>query len=109
MNLDSVRSLQAELLDELTQAPIVLAEARRATRVGAGREYYGGHKVRVVIAYAATRSTELDPQARTIALGVTRWAKNDYRLAVRLQRRALAQSPQIEAIRRRAKGEVDVR
>src|SRR5262249_51225941 len=44
-----------------------------------------------------------------IALGVGRRRRNDYVLAVRVQRRALDNSPQVEAIRKQAKDEVDVR
>jgi hypothetical protein len=107
VKLDSVRSLQAELLDELERLAVVLTLAPRAVRVG--RAPRGAGRGRVVIAYAATRTSEVDPQARTIALGVSKRARNDYRLAVRLQRRALADAPQVEAIRKRAKGEVDIR
>jgi hypothetical protein len=109
MRLDSVRSLQAELLDELERAAVVLTLAPRAARVGAGRARVGAGRGRVVIAYAATRTSDVDPQARTLALGVSKRARNDYRLAVRLQRRALAGAPQVEAIRKRARGEVDIR
>jgi hypothetical protein len=45
----------------------------------------------------------------TIAIGVGRKGRDDYVLAVRVQRRALENSPQVEAIRKQAKGEVDVR
>jgi len=48
------------------------------------------------------------PMARTLALGITRVRGNDYRLAVRVQRRGLEEAP-LEAIRKRARGEVDVR
>ena len=41
--------------------------------------------------------------------GSVRKGPNDYVLAVRIQRRALEGSPQLEAIRKQAKGEVDVR
>jgi hypothetical protein len=110
MKLDSVLSLQAELLDHFEQLPIVLASARSAPRLSDGGAGVGaGPQGRVVIAYAATRTSGLDPQARTIALGVSRRARNDYRLAVRLQRRALVEAPQVDAIRKRAKGEVDIR
>jgi hypothetical protein len=51
----------------------------------------------------------LGERSPTIALGVGRKGRDDYILAVRLQRRALESSPQLEAIRRQAKGEVDVR
>jgi hypothetical protein len=110
MKLDSVLSLQTELLDQFERLPVVLASARSAPRLGNGGAALGpSPRGRVVVAYAATRTSALDPQARTIALGVSRRARNDYRLAVRLQRRALVEAPQVEAIRKRAKGEVDIR
>jgi len=46
--------------------------------------------------------------SRTLALGVVP-GRDDYRLAVRLQRRELERSDTVEAIRRKARGEVDVR
>lgn len=46
---------------------------------------------------------------RTIALGIVKAGERDYKLAVRVQRRALEESAQLEAIQKRAKGEVDVR
>ena len=46
---------------------------------------------------------------RTIALGVAPRARNDFRLAVRVQRRAMEQSRELETIQRQARGEVDVR
>lgn len=108
MKLDSAISLQAELLDQLDQLPVVLTSARRAPRIDADQEDVRAGRSRVVIAYAATRTSKVDPLARTIALGVSRKARNDYRLAVRLQRQALLHAPQLEAIRKRAKGEVDI-
>jgi hypothetical protein len=110
MKLDSVLSLQAELLDELEHIPVVLTATRDATPLGADRAEVGAtRRGRVMIAHAAARTSDVDPQARTIAIGVSRRGRNDYRLAVRLQRRALAAAPQVEAIRKRAKGEVDIR
>src|SRR5690606_38588741 len=44
-----------------------------------------------------------------IALGVAVKGRGDYGLAVRVQRRGLESGPQVEAIRRQAKGEVDLR
>lgn len=109
MKLDSVISLQSELLEQLEQLPVVLTSARSAPRIDADHAHVKAGRGRVVIAYAATRTSEVDPQARTIALGISRKARNDYRLAVRLQRQGLIHAPQVEAIRRRAQGEVDIR
>jgi len=97
MNIDSVRGLKAELLGGVAAealptpvAPIAMA----------------------LMAHVARRAQPLakaDPLPRTLALGVSRRTKNDFRLAIRIQRRSLESSPQVEALRRRAKGEVDVR
>jgi hypothetical protein len=45
----------------------------------------------------------------TIALGLGRKGREDYVIAVRLQRRGLENSPQVAAVRKQAKGEVDIR
>jgi hypothetical protein len=44
-----------------------------------------------------------------MALGVTRKGKSDFGLAVRVQKRGLENSPQVDTIKKKAKGEVDVR
>jgi hypothetical protein len=44
-----------------------------------------------------------------MALGISRKGENDFRLAVRIQTRALENSPQVEEIRKKAKGEADIR
>lgn len=104
MRLDSVFSLQQELLAELEAIPITLTSVPRARPLrGTTR------RTRIVIAYSATRRSEVDRQARTIALGVMRRSRNDYRLAVRLQRRDLLDSDHVARIRAVARNEVDVR
>jgi hypothetical protein len=45
----------------------------------------------------------------TMALGIVRKADQDYQLAVRLQVRGLENSPQLVALKKKVKGEVDVR
>ena len=62
-----------------------------------------------MISYAATRIAELDPLPPTVALGISRRARNDFRIAVRLQRQSLVDGPHVDLIRRRARGEIDVR
>ena len=91
MRLDSARALKSDLLEELTRA----APAHLAA---------GG-----VWAMTARPLEEVDPVARTMALGITRAAPGDFRLAVRVQRRGLENGRQVEAIRRKARGEVDLR
>ena len=44
-----------------------------------------------------------------MALGLSPKGRDEVVLAVRLQRRALEGSPQVEAIRKQARGEIDVR
>ncbi len=44
-----------------------------------------------------------------VATGIHRGKKNDFKLAIRVQRRGFEDSPPIEAIRKKAKDEVDVR
>jgi hypothetical protein len=62
------------------------------------------------LSFAARRLTEVDPVVRTVALGIAPTRKRtDFRLAVRIQRRGLETSAQLETIRRRARGEVDIR
>ncbi len=91
MRLASVRSLKAELL----HSPVVATGAVSASR--SFRAFSTRHAV-------AERTMD------DIALGVkTTSKKNDYRLAVRLQRSGPLVSAMVEEIRRNAKGEVDVK
>ncbi len=57
----------------------------------------------------ARPTEDVDPVARTLALGITRPTPGDYRLALRVQRRGLENSRQVDRIRRKARGEVDLR
>src|SRR4051794_36609687 len=57
----------------------------------------------------AQPTTELTATPPTMALGVARKGKNGFALAVRVQKRGLENSPQMDTITKRAKGEVDVR
>jgi hypothetical protein len=61
------------------------------------------------LAVGARSIAKVDPTQRTIALGIAQKGKGAYHLAVRIQTRALENSPQLEAIRQKAKGEVDIR
>jgi hypothetical protein len=45
----------------------------------------------------------------TMALGVVPKGKQDFGIAVRVQKRGLENSPQVESIKKKARGEVDVR
>lgn len=92
MKLQSARELKAALREALLEG---MAETLR--RQG-------------VLVTAASRTVGAPaPLARTLALGIARGRGSDYRLAVRIQRRGLEASAPLDAIRARARGEVDVR
>jgi hypothetical protein len=90
MRLQSARELKAAL-----RGAVLDGLAETLSRRGA-------------LVVAASRAATAPPVARTLALGISRVRANDYRLAVRVQRRGLEQSA-LEAIRKRARGELDVR
>lgn len=91
MNLDSARELKASLVIKHVKRLIMNRRIVSALSLGA-------------------RSTDqVDPIQHTIALGVSRKGEQEYRLAVRIQNRALENSLQIEEITKQAKGEADVR
>ncbi len=91
MRLDSVRELKAALTGTLL-APLATPEAMPRS-----------------LNISTRRVSEAAGVHRTIALGVARGARSEFRLAVRVQRREMEQSREIDAIRRQARGEVDVR
>jgi hypothetical protein len=91
MRLDSARALKAEILDDVTSAAPADLSA-------------GG-----IWPMAARPVEDVDPVPRTIAVGLTRPSPGDYRLAVRVQRRGLENGRQVETIRRKARGEVELR
>jgi hypothetical protein len=91
MKLDSVRELKSSL-------GVGLAVAARPEALG--------------VAGASMPALPLEAVATSppgLALGITRAGARDYALAVRVQRRGLESGPHVEAIRREARGEVDVR
>jgi hypothetical protein len=89
MRLDSVRELKASLV------------ARQVAALSATPP--------VELGVAARAVSELDAAPRTIALGVAPAGRKQFTLAVRLQNRALADSPEVHAIISQARKEVDVR
>ena len=91
MKLDSVHELKAALTSSVLAPLARSVTARRLLNVAAQP-------------VAGTAGMH-----RTIALGIVKTGKENYRLAVRLQRRAMENSPQLDAIQKHAKGEVDVR
>jgi hypothetical protein len=90
MQLDSARNLKVAL-----QQSLIVPMATSLTVRSAGLR--------------AQPTTALAATPPTMALGVVRKGKNDFGLAVRVQKRGLENSPQVETIRKQAKGEVDVR
>jgi hypothetical protein len=90
MNLDSVRSLKENLMASVVPAFVETAHAARA---------YG-------LPAEPLETAAQNPRA--FALGVAP-ARKQFKLAIRIQHRALLGSPQVERITREARGEVDVR
>ena len=90
MDIDSARELKAQLIRKHLQ-PLLASKAKMSA-----------------LGIPARAVAELEDVPRTMALGIARKNKSDFRLAVRIQSRALEQSPQFEAIRKSAKGEADV-
>jgi hypothetical protein len=91
VRLDSVRELKASLNATIIEPMAVSPIARAA------------------LGMAAQPMATAVAGGPTLALGVVRKSKLEYHLAVRLQRRGLENSAQLETIKRKAKGEVDVR
>jgi hypothetical protein len=89
MELHSVREIKAAIGER------ALAEPRKAAKMAPGR-----------LAYRA-----LPPVAlyKTVALGISRAGRRDYKLAIRLQRTADQAHPSVAQIIRMAHGEVDLR
>jgi len=90
MRLDSVRSLKAELFESLI-APLARSSVIRSAGV------------------RAQQITDLAATPPTIALGIVKTGRSDFALAARVQKRALEDGPHLETIRKKAKGEIDIR
>ena len=88
MNLDSARELKALLVK---RHPLI-------AKLGVASAF----------SLSAQSTDRVDPIRQTIALGISRKNEQGYRLAVRIQNRALESSPQVEEITKRARGDVDV-
>ncbi len=91
MKLDSVRGLKQSL-----QATVIKRLSESDT-------------TRAALGVSAQALSVTGPQAPTIAVGVSARGKDDYALAVRIQKRGLENGKEVEAIRKEARGEVDVR
>jgi len=91
MKLDSVRELKQSLPQHLHETFAVRAAAGRTTSL------------------AVSRAAALEREAPSYFLGVSASGRKDYRLALRLQDRALEKSELVEQCRQKARGEIDVR
>src|SRR5215207_4390794 len=90
MRLDSVLELQDQLLRSGGPGPRLTAQSARE-------------------GVSARRASDLSPVQPELALGVTPAGSNDFKLAVRVQRRSLVGSARVDAIVEAARGEVDLR
>src|SRR5690242_16291330 len=100
MNIDNARELKMLAVTGLqaaSETPGKLAFA--AKLVGPGHTF----------GIAAQPVADVDEIARTMAVGLVKKSKGNYHLAVRLQRRSMADSPALATLRRRAKREIEVR
>jgi len=108
MHIDSAREVKSSLLKQYLK-PIVVAPAKLGALAVAARA-----AKQVVPSYLALRTIgaravdKVDPIQRSISLGVARKGPNNFRLAIRIQTRALEMAPLVEAFVKHAKGEADV-
>ncbi len=111
MRLDSVRALKQELLERVVEP--FASDASRVAAAGA-RAVVAARTVRGMMgsgssfAIAARPFDSLPRMQRSVALGVAPHAAG-YRLAVRIQRAALCNSPMVDHFTKQARGEVDLR
>jgi hypothetical protein len=91
MELDSARELKRQVRSRVLAS---LVKPRTAPRV---------------VSLAAQPMTATPAQHRTVAIGIAPHGPRGYRLAVRVQRRALEESAELGRIHALARGEVDVR
>jgi hypothetical protein len=111
VRLDSAQNLKRRLLDTVVDP--FTADANRVGSLGA-RAVAATAAVRGMVGDVATfgmgaRRSDTVPQVqRSIALGVAPHSTG-YRLAIRVQRASLCNSPMVEHFTKQAKGEVDVR
>lgn len=96
MRLDSARALKAELLTAATAGAALASEIAIGPATGVSSAATARAR-RVAVAYG------------TLAIGVSRQGRGQYRLAVRQQKRSSAVEAMTEKIRQRASGEVEVR
>ncbi len=107
MRLESAQGLKQQLLKEVVEPFVILASRLRGRGKPAAK---AGGLAREPIAFGVSaRPLDTVPKIpRSIALGVAR-QEGEYKLAVRVQRPSLVESPLMEHLTRQARGEVDVR
>lgn len=101
MQIDSVRELKARL------SPIFLTPLASPAKISA--EAVAMSRPQAPINLAAQSLSVVEPVQRTVALGIARKGKNNFKLAVRVQRRAFEEEEYVAKVRKAAKGEIDVR
>jgi len=111
MRLESAQGLKLQLLRDLIEPFAALTNRLRnvgASAVTAAAERTTGDRDATVFGVGARPFEMLPRLQRSVALGVARH-RGEYRLAVRVQRPSLLQSPLIDRLSSEARGEVDVR
>ena len=111
MRLESAQGLKQHLLKEVVEPFVILASRLRGRGKsdGASAAKAGGLAGGPIAFGVSARPLDTVPKIpRSIALGVAR-REGEYKLAVRVQRPSLLESPLVEHLTRQAKGEVDVR
>ncbi|HEY3043631.1 MAG TPA: hypothetical protein VGJ39_06385 [Vicinamibacterales bacterium] len=111
MRLESARGLKLQLLKEVVEPFVIWASrlrGRGTVAVASAAEVEGLEESPLVFGVGARPLNTLPAIHRSVALGIARH-QGDYKLAVRIQRPSLIESPLMEHLARQAKGEVDVR
>jgi hypothetical protein len=111
MRLESAQGLKQQLLKEVVEPFVVWASRLRGktASTAASAPSAGSMAGRPIAFGVAARPLDTVPKIpRSVALGVARH-QGEYKLAVRVQRPSLVESPLMQHLTREAKGEVDVR
>jgi hypothetical protein len=111
MRLESAQGLKLQLLRDLIEPFSELTSRLRqtgASAVTAAVRKATGEGESTVFGIGARPFESLPHLQRSVALGIAR-RRGEYRIAIRVQRPSLLQSPLMERLTSQAKGEVDVR
>jgi hypothetical protein len=111
MQLESALGLKRQLLRDLVEPFVALTNRLRnrgASAVAAAVEHATGVSEPAVFGIGARPFETVPRLQRSVALGVTRH-RGEYRVAVRVQRPSLLQSPLMDRLSKESKGEIDVR